>query len=427
MHHNKIAIYLASCFISISSVHAANLSDDGSFQLNGYGMVAGDFQSEFNRPKNMSLHADPTGPNQDPRGKMGDLGNSFWHDYFTSLAITKKWQGVGAPEQWADYTYQMVGYGDKSIETAQNFGRFGGLSFLPEDANIWAGRRYLDERLSIFAYNTKEIHVDSGVGYSGKDLDVTIGTAQIDWSSASAPQAIEGSRRIFDIAYRVGPTEWGATYVKELDNPLNTGVQRAMSFSGKYNLSSFMGIAEGRSSLKFQYGKGIIAQYLNTSRISVLSEEGDSALRLTLDGSLNMFDDFAVTPAFIYEYTKRDKSAERTTLIPDTSYAGGNTIYGSGNETGIFAGVSVKQNLHHQNLSMLYEAVINNTTNKNGVIGADGTAYKIAMGPAIQLDVMPYAAPIASLTLTYAGGDRAVTLLPTDSEWRLGYRLEVWF
>lgn len=86
-----------SCFLPATLCHAANLSDDGSFQLNGYGMVAGDFQSELNRPKNMSLHTDPTGPNQDPRGKMGDLGNSFWHDYWTSLAITKKWQGLASP------------------------------------------------------------------------------------------------------------------------------------------------------------------------------------------------------------------------------------------------------------------------------------------------------------------------------------------
>ncbi|PKT12539.1 lactam utilization protein LamB, partial [Klebsiella pneumoniae] len=45
-----------SCFLPATLCHAANLSDDGSFQLNGYGMVAGDFQSELNRPKNMSLH-----------------------------------------------------------------------------------------------------------------------------------------------------------------------------------------------------------------------------------------------------------------------------------------------------------------------------------------------------------------------------------
>lgn len=38
-----------SCFLPATLCHAANLSDDGSFQLNGYGMVAGDFQSELNR------------------------------------------------------------------------------------------------------------------------------------------------------------------------------------------------------------------------------------------------------------------------------------------------------------------------------------------------------------------------------------------
>ncbi len=38
--------------------------------------------------------------------------------------------------------------------------------------------------------------------------------------------------------------------------------------------------------------------------------------------------------------------------------------YGSANETGIFTGVNVKQNIHHQNLSMLYEVMVNNTINK---------------------------------------------------------------
>ncbi|AEW61481.1 MULTISPECIES: hypothetical protein [Klebsiella] len=101
--------------------------------------------------------------------------------------------------------------------------------------------------------------------------------------------------------------------------------------------------------------------------------------------------------------------------------------YGSANETGIFTGVNVKQNIHHQNLSMLYEVMVNNTINKNGVEGASGVGYKIAAGPALQLDVLPYVAPILSLTVTYAGGDKEVTLLPEDSEWRVGYRMEVWF
>jgi len=424
---NKITLYLLLFCSCINESYSANITEDGSFQLNGYGMVAGDFQSEYNRPKNMTLHADPTGPNQDPRGKMGDLGNSFWHDYYTSLAVTKKWTGIGAPEQWADYTYQVVGYGDKALETAQNYGRFGGLNFLPEESNIWAGRRYLDERINVFAYNTKEVHIDSGIGYSSKNFDFAVGTAQIDWSSSGAPMAAEGSRRIFDLTYRLGLTEWGITYVKELDNPLGTGVQQATSFSAKYTMPNYLGLIKGQSSLQIQYGKGVIAQYLNTSRISVLSEKGDSSVRFTVDGSISQFEDFTVNPAFIYEYTKRDKSADRTTVIPDLAYSGGDMIYGYENETGIFGGVTVKQNLHHQNISMLYEFIVNNTRNKNGVAGANGNAYKISVGPALQLDVLPYIAPLASLTLTYAGGDREVTLLPKASEWRVGYRMEVWF
>ncbi|QOL15563.1 carbohydrate porin [Dickeya dianthicola] len=425
MNKGKLALLICICLASASSVNAANISDDGNLQLHGYGMVGGDFQGELGRPKNMSLHMDPTGPNQDPRGKMGDLGNSYWHDYFTALAVTKKWQDVGAPGQWADYTYQVVGYGDKSIETAQNYGRFGGLSFLPAGSNVWGGRRYLDERVTVFAYNTKEVHIDSGVGYSSKDLDLTIGTAQVDWSGSLSRQAIEGSRRIFDIAYRIGPSEWGITYVKELDNPLGPDTNQAISFSGKYMLPSFLGLAHGNTIFKAQYGRGVIAQYLNTSRISVLSEEGDSSMRFTMDGSIDGVEGFTIKPALIYEYTNRDDTVPRTTFVGDEGHGGiGN--YGSSDETGIFAGINVQQKLH-QNWSMLYEAVVNNTHNKNGVEGATGVAYKLAVGPALQLEVQPYVAPIASVTVAYVGGDRDITNLTKDSEWRLGYRLEVFF
>ncbi len=229
------------------------------------------------------------------------------------------------------------------------------------------------------------------------------------------------------MAYRFDQTELGMTYVKEIDDPLGTGKQQAISFSAKYSMPSFWGVAKGQSTVKLQYGKGVIAPYLNTGRITVLSEEGDSSMRFSTDGNLTLFDDFAVSPAFIYEYTKREKTTDRTTFIPDTGYSGGDMIYGSANETGIFTGVNVKQSIHHQNLSMLYEVMVNNTINKNGVEGASGVGYKIAAGPALQLDVLPYVAPILSLTVTYAGGDKEVTLLPEDSEWRIGYRMEVWF
>lgn len=182
-----------------------------------------------------------------------------------------------------------------------------GSLFLPEGANIWAGRRYLDQRINIFAYNTKEVHIDSGLGYNSKNFDLNVGTDQIDWSSDTAPQAIEGSRRIVDMAYRIDQTELGMTYVKEIDDPLGTGKQKAISFSAKYSMPSFWGVAKGQSTVKLQYGKGVIAPYLNTSRITVLSEEGDCSMRFSTDGNLTLFDDFAVSPAFIYEYNKREK------------------------------------------------------------------------------------------------------------------------
>ncbi len=102
-----------------------------------------------------------------------------------------------------------------------------------------AGRRYLDQRINIFAYNTKEVHIDSGLGYNSKNFDLNVGTDQIDWSSDTAPQAIEGSRRIVDMAYRIDQTELGMTYVKEIDDPLGTGKQKAISFSAKYSMPSF--------------------------------------------------------------------------------------------------------------------------------------------------------------------------------------------
>lgn len=152
---------------------------------------------------------------------------------------------------------------------------------------------------------------------------MNVGTDQIDWSSDTAPQAIEGSRRIVDMAYRIDQTELGMTYVKEIDDPLGTGKQKAISFSAKYSMPSFWGVAKGQSTVKLQYGKGVIAPYLNTSRITVLSEEGDCSMRFSTDGNLTLFDDFAVSPAFIYEYNKREKTADRTTFIPDTGYSGG--------------------------------------------------------------------------------------------------------
>jgi sucrose porin len=190
-------------------------------------------------------------------------------------------------------------------------------------------------------------------------------------------------------------------------------------------LPSFLGLTSGNTIFKAQYGKGVIAQYLNTSRISQISEQGDSSMRFTMDGTIDAIDGFTIKPALIVEYTDRDETASRLSSLIDVD-GHADHHYGSADETGIFAGFDVQQKLN-QNWSMLYESNVNNTQNKDGNNGVNGTAYKFAMGPALQLQVQPGVAPIASLTAAYVGGDQDITELPTNSEWRFGYRMEVWF
>jgi hypothetical protein len=298
---------------------------------------------------------------------------------------------------------------------------------LPKDSKIWIGRRYIDERVGVFAYNTKEVHFDAGIGYNSTDFDLAVGTAQVDWSGSARPaEAVEGGRRIADAVYRLGATELGITYVEELDDPVRQQEeQNAVSVSAKYTLPSFMGLTSGNTIFKAQYGQGVIAQYLNTSRISQISEQDDSSMRFTMDGTIDAIDGFTIKPVVIFEYTDRDNTVPRISSLIDAD-GGVAHSYGSEDETGIFAGFDVQQKLN-QNWSMLYEANVNNTQNKDGNNGANGTAYKFAMGPALQLQVQPGVAPIASLTAAYVGGDQAITELPTASEWRFGYRMEVWF
>lgn len=414
------------CFaVAATAIASFSTIADDSINFHAYGMVAGNFEQDLGKPKNLALHMDPTGPNQDPRGKMGELGNNYWHDYFVSLAINKRWDDIVDPGQWADFTYEVVGYGDKGVETAQMYVQFGGLDFMPQDTKLWAGRRYTGERIGILAYNIREVNVDSGVGYLGKNVDITIGYNQIDWSSENAIEAAEGSRNLLDVAYRLGNYEFGGTYVHELDDPIRNNPRDAFSVFGKYTFGSYFGLLDGQSVIEAQAGRGVIAQYLNTNRISALSEEKDISMRLSMFGTVYDYRGLSIESALIYEYTDRDEDANRMTYIRDTGY-GGIGEYGSATETGIFAAVNVKQPLTN-NISLHYEAVVNNTTNKDGRDGATGTMYKLAFGPAIQLKATRWAAPVTDITVSYVGGEQELTNLDTKSEWVFGYRAQIWF
>ncbi len=438
----KLNLVVAISAALTATASLPTIADD-SVQFHGYAMVASDFQSETDKPKSLAFHLDPTGPNQDPRGKMGDMANTYWHDMFAAIAMNKRWESAEEEGQWADLTFEILGYGDKSVEASQLFVQYGGLDFLPEDATVWAGRRYASERIRVFAYNIRELNADAGFGYKSDNFDFTVGYNQDEptgWDGALWSIA-EPSRALLDFAYRIGQAEFGATYVKELNDRVtylddiagmpsqaHLGNKRdAISVFGKYKFDSYLGL-DGNSTFIVQAGKGVIAPYLNTNRITGISEEDDKSARASYYGMINQFEGFTIEPALTYEYTDRAEDRAVTQLAdvnPFLDYNGPFT-YGSETEQKLFAGVNVHQSVTNH-IAMQYEAVYAHMTNRNGVEGADGGMYKVAMGPSIQLKTLPWIAPITNFSVAYVGGDQAITDLDVNNEWRFGFRMEAFF
>ncbi|KGY14000.1 hypothetical protein NM22_00610 [Vibrio tubiashii] len=425
-----VAISAALAATASVSTHA----DD--FTFNGYAMVASDFTAETGKAKNLAFHIDPTGPNQDPRGKMGDMANSYWHDMFTAIAMTKRWDEVTEGDDWASLTFELVGYGDKSVDAEQLFVQYGGLDFLPKDATIWAGRKYASERIRLFAYNIREVNADAGFGYNGTNFDWTIGYNQDEPSGWDVRlNTAEPSRAFGDFAYRIGQAEFGGTFVKELHDRVTDGIfpprhegqkRQSLSVFGKYKFDSYFGM-DGNSTFIVQAGKGVIAPYLNTNRITVLSEEDDKSMRASYYGMIHQFGDLTIEPALVYEYTDRAEERAVTELVDVNPMLPGRTMYyGSETEQKVFAGVNVYQPVTNH-ISMQYEAIYAHMTNRNGVDGDTGDMYKIAAGPSIQLKTMPWIAPITNFSVAYVGGDQAITDLDVNNEWRVGFRMEAFF
>jgi hypothetical protein len=92
----------------------------------------------------------------------------------------------------------------------------------------------------------------------------------------------------------------------------------------------------------------------------------------------------------------------------------------------VFAGANITQKINDK-VAMHYEANINNTQNKDGVDSLDGTAYKIAAGPSLQIETFEWVRPMVTLNVAVVGGDKEITGLREDSEVRFGYQMEAWF
>lgn len=399
----KINTFKLGLFAFLTCASTSVFAADDSLQIHGYIANAGDFSAETGRTT-VALHKDPNG---DPRGKMGDLGNGYWHDYFTAFNLSKKWENKDG--SWADYTYELLTYGNGDVKAGQSYARFGGLSFLPKESNIWAGRRNLSIRDGVFAYNLKDLGLDAAVGYDSKNLDVTLGYVQANWD------AFVSSRNVLDATYTLGKLEVGATVVKELEEEEFFATklftesahkpQSAVSVYGAYNMDKFLGIMPGNTKVMAQVGKGVVAQYLNTSRLDNSSEE-DTSMRVTVNGRYDGIKDISIKPSVIFETTDRNATGKKV-------------------ETSLFAGATATQKINDK-IAMHYEANVNNTQNKDG--GTDsGIAYKVAAGPSLQLETFEWVRPIIKVNVAIVGGDEKITGLSEESEIRLGYQLEAWF
>ena len=57
----------------------------------------------------------------------------------------------------------------------------------------------------------------------------------------------------------------------------------------------------------------------------------------------------------------------------------------------------------------------------------DGLVYKVAAGPAIQLEASPWVRPVIRLSAAIIGGDKVITGFEDENEIRLGAQFETWF
>lgn len=372
---------------------------------------------------------------------LGRFGNEFDEQVLSTM--TKKWTGPNG--EYAKYSLELQVFDGDELHWNTNMVEFGGLSFLPEGSKMWAGQKSPFKEVDIFDYFTEQQDAGygkpewwnntqgSGIGYQGKQLDVSLltktddGTTQYDLGSGTIATKGKSTLNTLDIGYKIGDAGFGngkvetrLTVSKESEDEVGTttgyyGIDNDntmdSSVSGMitYNSGKFLGALPGSTSYKLQIGKNVTSSSLNKNLID--NVDGKAA-RLIIDGRLYKFPKWQINPVFIAEMTDY-----------------GNAVYGTnGAETEkvIVAGVRA-QNPLNNNISMVYEVVANSFTNKEGYEGIDGTSYKISAGPTIQLFANEWVRPVMRFTAAVVGGDKEITELDKDNEIRLGYEFETWF
>ncbi len=365
---------------------------------------------------------------------LGRFGNEFDEQVLSTMS--KKWTGPNG--EWAKYSLELQAFDAEELHWNTNMIEFGGLSFLPKDAKIWMGQQSPFKEVDILDYFSEQKdggygksewwnnEKGTGVGYQGNQFDISLitrsddGTTEYDLGGVTATK---GKRTLntLDMGYKIGDAGFGngkietrLTISKESEDELGTTTNPFVqldndnkldsSVSGMivYNSAKFWGVLPGFTSYKLQIGNNVTSSSLNKNQIDNID---GSAARLTVDGRLYKFPKWQINPVFIAETTDY-ASADKETLV--------------------LGGVRA-QNPLNNNISMVYEVVANNFINKGGDKDVDGSSYKIAAGPTIQLFANEWARPVMRFTAAVIGGDKEITGLDKTSEVRLGYEFETWF
>ena len=289
---------------------------------------------------------------------------------------------------WASGSSYTTTSDNGSFYIGETSVKFGGLDFLPKDATLKVGYMGLTEDIHVLDYKFKNVG-GTGAVYNSNTSNKLQLAAFVNEDRGT--QAVDGE-------YSIGNIDTKLTVSQKLTNS-----DSSISAMVAYNQKKMLGILPGSTKYIAQYGIGVTAG--NVSKNYVDNKDG-SGYRFIVDGHSSI-GKLALNPVLWVEGTN----------FGDDSLK---------NYSSITAGGRISQGITN-NLEFMCEAFVNNVENKSGTDTNDGNQYKIAAGPAIQLDLGEWVRPVARFTVTYIGGDKVITGLTKDSEFRLGTQFEAWF
>lgn len=377
----KLKLTLATLLICSAPVFA-----DDSFSWTGY-MRAG---------TGINSDGGVEGVNENYLGRYANEYNTW-----VSSKLSKKY--TGSTGAWAEINLEAYGWvedpettgpfiapnSDGTDKGAFYIGetsvKFGGLDFLPKKSTLKVGEMALNQDIHLLDYKFKNI-AGTGVTYNSNEANKL--------QLAFIVNEDRGTKTI-DGEYTIGNVDTKITVSQKL-------ADSDSSISGlvAYNQKKMLGVLPGTTKYIAQVGLGVTAGRVNRNYVD--NKDG-SAYRFIIDGHSDN-GNLILNPVLWAEGTNYGDNTKK-------------------NYSSITAGGRVTQKITNT-LSMMYEGFVDSVENKGGTDTKDGIQYKIAAGPAIQLEISEWARPVARFTVTYIGGDKDITGLTKDSEIRLGTQFE---